>query len=100
MTKEEFEKLKSTVKQWLFHIGTLDPIEYANELRINFIEPREKQIEKLKKENAELKQQIEKMKRCEICEHHLYNGCNYHSLWVKDCKENEMKLFKLKEVEK
>lgn len=24
MTKEDFEKLKSTVKQWLFHTGSLD----------------------------------------------------------------------------
>ncbi len=47
-----------------------------------------------------LKEQIEKMKRCEICGHYLYNGCNYHSLWVKDCKENGMKLFELKEIEK
>lgn len=54
-----------------------------------------------------LKEQIEnekiknvKMKRCEICKHRGFKGCNYHSLWVKDCKENNMKLFELKELKK
>lgn len=50
MTKEEFEQLKSTVKQWLFHTGSLDPTNYANELMLKFIEPREKQIVELKEE--------------------------------------------------
>lgn len=48
MTKEEFEQLKSTVKQWLFHTGSLDPTSYANELKLKFIEPREKQLTKAK----------------------------------------------------
>lgn len=47
MTKEDFEKLKSTVKQWLFHTGSLDPTNYANELKLKFIEPKEKRIEEL-----------------------------------------------------
>ena len=47
---------------------------------------------------AELEAQIEKMKRCEICKHYQGESCNYHSNWVKDCKENGMKLFELKEI--
>lgn len=58
MTKEELEQLKSTVKQWLFHTGSLDPTNYANELKLKFIEPKEKRIE-------ELETQIEKMKSLE-----------------------------------
>ncbi len=46
----------------------------------------------------ELEQQIEKMKRCEICKHYQLKSCNYHSNWVKDCKANGMKLFELKEI--
>ena len=38
MDKEEFEQLKSTVKQWLFHTGSLDPTDYVNELKLKFIE--------------------------------------------------------------
>ena len=47
MTKEEFEQLKSTVKQWLFHTGSLDPTDYVNELKLKFIEPKEKRIAEL-----------------------------------------------------
>jgi chromosome segregation ATPase len=47
MDKEEFDQLKSTVKQWLFHTGSLDPTDYANELKLKFIEPRVKRIEEL-----------------------------------------------------
>ena len=68
MTKEELEKLKSTVKQWLFHTGSLDPTNYTNELKLKFIEPREKRI-------AELEAQIEKLidfvlsktECCDVC---------------------------------
>ncbi len=50
---------------------------------------------------AELEAQIEKMKRCIICKHYSsISGCSYHSNWVKDCKENGMKLFELKEIKK
>lgn len=56
MTKEELEKLRSTVKEWLFHTGSLNPNNYADELCKDFIEPREKRI-------AALEAQIEKMKR-------------------------------------
>lgn len=46
-----------------------------------------------------LKAQIEKMRRCIICKHYSsISGCSYHSNWVKDCKENGMKLFELKEI--
>lgn len=60
MNKEEFEKLKSTVKQWLFHTGSLDPTDYANELKLKFIEPKEKEI-------AELKEKISVLFSCTKC---------------------------------
>jgi len=63
MDKEDFEQLKLTVKQWLFHTGSLDPTNYANELKLKFIEPREKHIEELDKEIKEMKTQIEKMSK-------------------------------------
>ena len=50
------------------------------------------------RENQKLCEQIEKMKRCEICKHYQGESCNYHSNWVKDCKENGMKLFEIKEI--
>ncbi len=69
MTKEELEKLKSTVKQWLFHTGSLDPTNYANELKLKFIEPREKQIQidaeqirALQKQNGELTDKVQELK--------------------------------------
>lgn len=68
MDKKEFEQLKSTVKQWLFHTGSLDPVKYANELKQEFIEPREKQIEKLK-------QQIGQMKNGYNCKY--FGNCIY-----------------------
>ena len=88
MTKEDFEQLKSTVKQWLFHTGSLDPTNYANELKIKFIEPLEKELEfeksvngeftaieklrELEKENAELKDTLEGYKKiakwCDKCD--------------------------------
>ena len=48
---------------------------------------------------AELEEQIEKMKRCKICNHFRGGSCSYHSLWVKDCKANGKKLFELRENE-
>lgn len=60
MTKEDFEQLKTTVKQWLFHTGSLDPTNYANELKLQFIEPREKRIK-------DLEAQISQMKCCGNC---------------------------------
>lgn len=47
---------------------------------------------------VELQAQIEKMKCCEMGRHHKWGSCNYHSLWVNDCKEHGMKLFELKEI--
>jgi hypothetical protein len=55
-------------------------------------------VEFAEQETKELKAQIEKMKCCEICKHYQGESCNYHSNWVKDCKENGMKLFELKEI--
>lgn len=51
------------------------------------------------KQVKQLKAQIEKLKRCEICKHRsTISGCSYHSISVKDCKDNGMKLFELKEI--
>ena len=47
-------------------------------------------IEKLEKENA-------KLKRCEICKE-FQGSCNYQYYSQQVCKENGMKLFKLKEI--
>ena len=55
-------------------------------------------IHDLNERNKMLEEQIEKMKRCKICKHYQSGSCNYHSNWVKDCKENGMKLFELKEI--
>lgn len=55
-------------------------------------------VDKQQKRIEELEAQIEKMKCCEMCRHHKWGNCNYHSLWVNDCKENGMKLFELKEI--
>ena len=61
MNKEEFEQLKSTVKQWLFHTGSLDPTDYANELKVKFIEPREKRIEELEATNKKISNECHKL---------------------------------------
>jgi chromosome segregation ATPase len=61
MTKEEFEQLKSTVKQWLFHTGSLDPTNYANELMLKFIEPREKRIAELETTNKKISDECHKL---------------------------------------
>ncbi len=72
-------------------------------------EPREKQIQidaeqiiALQKQNGELtdkvkelEAQIEKMKLCQICKYYQWESCSYHSLWEKDCKANNHKLFEL-----
>jgi hypothetical protein len=50
------------------------------------------------KKIKELEAQIEKMKRCEICKEYTSGSCNYHSYSQQVCKENGMKLFKLKEI--
>ena len=47
-----------------------------------------------------LEQQIEKMKRCEICKHFRWNCCSCEIRISKDCLENGMKHFELKEIEK
>lgn len=52
MTKEELEKLRSTVKEWLFYTGSLNPNNYADELCKDFIEPREKRIAELERNVA------------------------------------------------
>ena len=103
MTKEE---LKKEAENWLRKYllccncekkcNCIDSNSYCEEqvlqAYVDSAEPREKRI-------AELKAQIEKMKRCEICKHYSRMcGCSYHSTSVKNCKENGMKLFELKEI--
>ena len=75
MTKEDFEQLKSTVKQWLFHTGSLDPTNYANELKIKFIEPLEKELEFEKSVNGEFTA-IEKLRELEKENAELKENCN------------------------
>lgn len=53
------------------------------------------QLEGRDLEIKELKQQIEKMKRCNICKHYQWESCSYHSLSEKDCKANNHSLFEL-----
>ena len=45
-----------------------------------------------------LEQQIEKMKRCEICKHYLWNHCSYEINISEDCIQNKLKHFELKEI--
>ena len=45
----------------------------------------------------ELEAQIEKMKRCEICKHYLWNHCSYETNISEDCIQNKLKHFELKE---
>ena len=94
MTKEELEKeaCEGYIKR-IRQVGVKDNYrnQTYNDGYLDGAEPREKRI-------AELEAQIEKMKRCEICKHYQGESCNYHSNWVKDCKENGMKLFELKEI--
>ena len=47
---------------------------------------------------AELEAQIEKMKRCEICKHYRWNHCSYEINISKDCIQNKLKHFELKEI--
>ena len=81
----------------------------GRDIKINELEAENEQIKnsdtlckligEQKRKIAELEEQIEKMKRCEICKHQSsISGCSYHSISVKDCKENGMKLFELKEI--
>lgn len=113
MTKEELaEEYKESKRHKCFKADVgkvqIDYESYLNNLKEAFLagyETMEAYNEKLlngdiEKHNkiVELQAQIEKMKCCEMCRHHKWGSCNYHSLWVNDCKENGMKLFELKEI--
>ena len=103
MTKEELKKeAKGYVKTiaFVYETEVVRKIVcmYAEQAYLASAEPREKRIVELEKENAELKAQIEKMKRCEICKEYTSGSCNYHFYSQQVCKENGMKLFKLKEI--
>lgn len=126
--KEELEKEAKKYAEGMakYYASTHEdyiPSQFEKYLRNAYIssaEPREKRIAELEEEKqglkdycdkytktilslrqnvAELEAQIEKMKKCIICKHYSsISGCSYHSNWVKDCKENGMKLFELKEI--
>lgn len=55
-------------------------------------------VMKVGKRNNELKAQIEKMKRCEICKHYRWNHCSYETNILADCIQNKLKHFELKEI--
>ena len=56
------------------------------------------QLEGRDNEINELKAQIQKMKRCEICKHYLWNHCSYETNISEDCIQNKLKHFELKEI--
>lgn len=56
------------------------------------------QLEGRDLEIKELKAQIEKMKRCEICKHYRWNHCSYETNISADCIQNKLKHFELKEL--
>ena len=93
MTKEELEKDYYADRPTEPYSDDDSPNDWAN-----IAHYAEENLEKAFKRIAELEAQIEKMKRCKICKHYQGQSCNYHSNWVKDCKENGMKLFELKEI--
>lgn len=113
MTKKELEK---EAEEYALANRSMcvegDNADLLKEVFLDVAEPREKQIQidaeqirALQKQNGELtdkvkglEQQIEKMKRCEICDEYTSGSCNYHSYSQQVCKENGMKLFKLKEI--
>ena len=93
MTKEELATERNEVREILE--GFSEELSQSNLDKLSrvfcIINGDEKRI-------TELEAQIEKMKRCIICKHYsCISGCSYHSNWAKDCKENGMKLFELKE---
>ena len=86
------EQLKQEAEEYFKNLDNCRTKELIIEAYLVSALPREKRI-------AELEAQNEKMKRCIICKHYSsISGCSYHSNWVKDCKENGMKLFELKEI--
>ena len=70
----------------------------VNEMRESLVWYFKRSSEDRLKDIWVLKEQIRKMKRCEICKHYQWDNCSYHPLNEKDCKENGMKLFELKEI--
>ena len=123
--RKEFEKY---LKDSSDYYDPREPLTERKLLQmwLDCAEPREKRIAELEKENEmfkkaieiiaqqrderdadisilenrieELEAQIEGMKRCEICNEYTSGSCNYHSCSQQVCKENGMKLFKLKEI--
>ena len=97
MTKEELEK---EAKEKYFNHEMADfqgfyNYHYYSLGYLESAEPREKRIAELEKENAELKEQIEKMKCCANCKHneiiegeefcHASRGvCKYYSETFED----------------
>ena len=84
MTKDEMKDkismaLKDLVLQQGFEIICKNLAELEKEKceLLGIIQDKDKVIQELKKENAELKEQIEQMKCCENCRHysHTYGHC-------------------------
>ena len=100
MTKEKLIKLRC--KAW----GITEAEYYCNQCSDFSLEDMSRAYRRGKnkgradiaKENAGLKAQIEKMKRCEICKHYRWNHCSYEINISADCIQNKMKHFELKEI--
>lgn len=102
MTDKEIEVIIKPIFTKMFH-SNFSACEYGIEcykkgMEYQGIKELAIENDNLIKQVRKLAEQIEKMKRCEICKHYQLGSCNYHSNWVKDCKENGMKLFELKEI--
>lgn len=112
MTKEELKKeFEKYLKDSADYYDPREPLTERKLLQmwLDCAEPREKRIAELEEIStrlesyyqnqkvriAELEAQIEKMKLCQICKHYQWESCSYHSLWEKDCKANNHKLFEL-----
>ena len=63
---------------------------------MNLVQLKAENIE-LKAEIKSLEAQIEKMKCCEMCKNHNWQGCVFSSEERLDCMNNKRKLFELKE---
>ena len=89
MTKEELEK-EAEEKYFNHEMADFQGFYNYHYYSLGYLEsaePREKHIAELEKENAELKEQIEKMKCCENCRHYsrTYGHCYSYDSY-QNCK--------------
>lgn len=97
MNKKEIEeklKLLNIVKEWLRTACWEGNIQSLANLILSFTEPKDKQIAELKKENAELKKQLEN-RNCSNCRRNNIScpndgSCHNFSLW-QPFKNSELK---------